>query len=82
MTQLPANILASTILTPDDKQALANVEELPIVNPSFEDDYLKNIVQYYSINPEEMDVEVQKYAVKLLAEGKVNHAWQVLLTTF
>ena len=82
MIQLPSNILASTILTADDKQALANVEELPVVNPSFEDDYLKNIVQYYSINPSEMDVEVQKYAAKLLAEGKVPDAWQVLLTTF
>jgi hypothetical protein len=71
LIQLPSNILASTILSADDKQVLANVEDLPIVNPSFEDDYLKNIVQYYSINPQEMDVEVQKYAAKLLAEGKL-----------
>ncbi|MGI8637665.1 MAG: hypothetical protein ACR2KZ_19880 [Segetibacter sp.] len=82
MIQLPSNIIVSTILTKDAKEALSNVEELPTINPSFEDDYLKNIIQYYSINPQEMDVEVQKYAAKLLAEGKVTHAWQVLLTTF
>ena len=82
MIQLPSNILVSNILSENDKEALANVENLPTVDPAFEDDYLKNIVQYYSINPQEMDVEVQKYAAKLLAEGKVTQAWQVLLTTF
>ena len=80
MIELPAFIVESTILTDKDKSTLSNVEELPIVDPSFYDHQLKNIFQYYSLTPDEMDAEVQKYASKLLAEGKVNEAWQVLLT--
>ena len=42
-------------------------------------DNLKKIIEYYSINPAEMETELQRYAKKLLDEGKVAEAWQVLL---
>lgn len=80
LIELPVSIRESTILSNADKEALANMEELPMVDLKFEDDYLKNIFQYYSLNPQEMDIEVHKYAARLLSEGKVNEAWQVLLT--
>ncbi len=59
---------------------LANVNEFPFVDPVFEDDKLKTIFQYYSINPDEMEAELHLYAKELLDKGKVKEAWQVLLT--
>ncbi|MEP6926454.1 MAG: flavin reductase family protein [Ginsengibacter sp.] len=77
---LPASIKNSKILKGNDLGRLANVYELPFINPAFEDDTLKNIFQYYSIDPQEMEKELHLYAAALLSEGKVNEAWQVLLT--
>ena len=57
------------------------MESLPIVEPSFDDEHLKNIFQYYAINPTDMEKEVHLYAAKLLDEGKVHEAWQVLLAS-
>ena len=47
---------------------------------AFNDDKLKNIIQYFSINPDDMDKELHSYAKTLLDAGKVNEAWQVLLS--
>lgn len=76
---LPDSIKNSKILSGNDLGMLANVHELPFIDPTFEDDKLKNIFQYYSIDPEEMEKELHLYAAHLLDEGKVNDAWQVLL---
>jgi len=76
---LPESIRNSKILTGNNLAQLANVHEMPFIDPSFEDDNLKQIIQYYSINPEEMEKELHSYAKKLLGEGKVKEAWQVLL---
>jgi len=77
---LPHSIRNSKILTGNNLGQLANVHEYPVVNPSFDDKFLKQIIQYYSVNPEEMENELHIYAKKLLDEGKVREAWQVLLT--
>jgi 5,10-methenyltetrahydromethanopterin hydrogenase len=79
--QLPLNITNSTVLTSEEKQQLAGVNEIPVVDPAFEDEKLKNIFQYYSLMPDEMDLEIHKYASALLHQEKVNEAWQVLLST-
>jgi flavin reductase (DIM6/NTAB) family NADH-FMN oxidoreductase RutF len=76
---LPASILNSSILSGNNLGQLANVHDLPIIDPSFADAHLKQIIQYYSINPDEMEKELHSYAKKLLDEGKVREAWQVLL---
>ncbi|HMD00821.1 MAG TPA: hypothetical protein VKH37_11745, partial [Ferruginibacter sp.] len=76
---LPADIRHSKILTGNHLGQLANVHEMPFIDPTFSDDRLKNIIQYYSINPDEMDIELQRYAKELLDAGKVHEAWQVLL---
>ena len=76
---LPENILNSKILTGNDLGHLANVNEMPAINPGFEDGHLKQIIQYYSINPEEMEKELHIYAQKLLKQGDTDAAWQVLL---
>jgi flavin reductase (DIM6/NTAB) family NADH-FMN oxidoreductase RutF len=76
---LPETIRNSTILTGNNLGQLANVHEYPIVDATFEDERLKNIIQYFSINPDEMDNELHRYAKELLDAGKVTEAWQVLL---
>jgi len=76
---LPESVRNSKILTGNDIGHLANVHELPVIEPAFEDAHLKHIIQYYSVNPDEMEKELHLYAKKLLDEGKVTEAWQVLL---
>lgn len=76
---LPQSIRFSKRLTGNHLGLLANVHELPVVEASFDDDHLKNIFQYYSVNPAEMENELHAYAAKLLDENKVHEAWQVLL---
>lgn len=77
---LPSSIRNSKILTGNNLGQLANVNEYPVVDPSFDDVFLRQIIQYYSVNPEEMEKELHRYAKKLLEEGKLKAAWQVLLT--
>lgn len=76
---LPASIRNSKILNGNQLGQLANVHEMPVVEPSYEDAHLKNIIQYYSINPVELEKEIHLHAAKLLDQGKVHDAWQVLL---
>jgi len=76
---LPDPIRNSSILSGNDLGQLANVHELPVVDPAYDDDRLKNIFQYYSVSPDEMEKELHVYARQLLKEGKVAAAWQVLL---
>ena len=76
---LPLAIRNSPILSDNNLGQLGNVHEIPFIDAAFEDDHLKNIIQYYSITPEEMEKELHHYAKKLLEEGKVAAAWQVLL---
>ena len=76
---LPENIRNSSILSGNDIGKLANIQEQPVIDPSFDDDHLKQIIQYYNLNPEEMEKELHLYAKNLLSEGKVREAWQVLL---
>lgn len=77
---LPGDIRKSTVLSGNHLGQLANVNEMPFVDPAFHDDKLKNIIQYYAINPVEMEKELHVYAKELLDQGKLHEAWQVLLT--
>ncbi|WP_126245806.1 flavin reductase family protein [Chitinophaga rhizosphaerae] len=76
---LPPAIRNSHILTGNNLGQLGNVETLPPVDPAFADEHLTNIIQYFSINPEEMEKELHRYAKQLLDSRKVAEAWQVLL---
>lgn len=78
--ELPVSIRNSKIFSADHLFQLASVAEVPMVDPSFEDEKLKNIFQYFSTDPSEMESELHQYAKELLDEGKVAEAWQVLLT--
>lgn len=77
---LPENIRNSKVLTGNDLGMLGNVEQLPEIDPAFDSEDLKKIVQYYSLNPDDMEREIHTLAHRLLQEGKVTEAWQVLLS--
>jgi len=76
---LPESIRYSKILSGNHLAQLANVHEMPVIQPSFDDEHLKNIIQYFSLDPDDMDRELHKYAARLLDDGKVDEAWQILL---
>lgn len=77
--QLPESIRNSSVLTGNHLGMLGNVHEMPDIDASFTDDRVKNIFQYYSVSPAEMETELHKYASELLNAGHVEKAWQVLL---
>ena len=77
---IPENIKNSRYLDSQQIELLDSVNT-PTVDILFDDERLKNICQYYSLSPDEMDAELHKYAAELLSDGKVDEAWQVLLTT-
>jgi flavin reductase (DIM6/NTAB) family NADH-FMN oxidoreductase RutF len=76
---LPHAIRNSKILSGNHLGQLANVHDMPVVDPAFENDALKQIVQYYNLDPKEMEEETHRLAAKFLDEGNVNDAWQILL---
>lgn len=76
---LPVAIRNSKILTGNNLGQLANLHEMPVVDPAYDDNHLKQIIQYYSVNPIEMEKELHRYARQLLDAGKIQEAWQVLL---
>jgi flavin reductase (DIM6/NTAB) family NADH-FMN oxidoreductase RutF len=78
---LPGTIRNSHILTGNNLGQLANVPQQPVIDPAFEDAHLRNIFQYYSIAPEEMEKELHRYAQKLLEKEQIQAAWQVLLAS-
>ena len=79
---LPENIRNSKILSGNDLGQLANICELPIVDATFSDARLKEIIQYFSGNPDEMENELHTYAQQLLKKGNVKEAWQILLSAY
>lgn len=76
---LPPSIRYSSILSGNELGQLANVSEVPVVDAGFDDHHLRQIIQYYSLTPDEMEKELHRYASRLLAQEKVKEAWQVLL---
>ncbi len=78
---LPDGVRNSKIFSGNQLGQLANVHSIPLIDPSFNDDHLRQIIHYFSINPEEMEKEIHRYAQELLEKGRVNDAWQVLLYT-
>ncbi|MBV9988498.1 MAG: flavin reductase family protein [Chitinophagaceae bacterium] len=76
---LPPGIRNSSLLTGNHLGMLANTTTIPAIDPAFSDPQLQQIIQYFSINPGEMEKELHRYAARLLNEGKTEEAWQVLL---
>lgn len=77
---LPPSLIQSRILTSRQKAMLMTWGAVPDVEPYFEDRRLRDIIQYYSQDPQEMEREMHRYAGELLDLGKIREAWQVLRT--
>lgn len=80
MDALPVQIRTSRYLNGNQLGQLANVHEMPVIDPAYEDARLKAIFQYYSVSPDEMEKELFSYAASLLDQGRTKEAWQVLLS--
>lgn len=78
---LPYHIKSSKFLTGNHLGMLGNVASIPTADPAFSNDRVKQIFQYYSLNPSDLDRELHQYAAELLNQEKVDAAWQVLLMT-
>ena len=76
---LPPSIQTSTILTGNQLAQLANSTAIPDIDPVFDDAHVRQIIQYYSINPDEMERELHRHAARLLDAHQTAEAWQVLL---
>src|SRR5688572_1770347 len=61
MDALPESIRTSTIFNGNQLAQLANVHEFPVIDPSFDDEHVKSIVHYFSLNPGDMEKELQIY---------------------
>ncbi len=76
---LPSSIRNSNILTGNNLGQLANVVAVPFIDATFMDERVKNIFQYFALNPTDMEQELHRYAKELLLKNNVQSAWQVLL---
>jgi flavin reductase (DIM6/NTAB) family NADH-FMN oxidoreductase RutF len=74
---LPAQIRNSTVLTGSHLAQLANVERLPEKEAAFHDGRLDALFFYFKGCHQQH--RIHNYAKELLEEGRVDHAWQVLL---
>ncbi len=76
---LPESIRNSKILTGNHLGKLANNQQLPIVDPTFVDEKMNNILENSSLTNATREAKIHTYSATLLDENKVSEAWQVLL---
>jgi flavin reductase (DIM6/NTAB) family NADH-FMN oxidoreductase RutF len=75
---LPKEISNSTILTGNHLAQLANVNELPLLQPAFYDGRLTALCYHLKLDTDKIS-RLHTYAKELIDEGNIEHAWQVLL---
>ncbi|UIR54659.1 flavin reductase family protein [Sphingobacterium sp. SRCM116780] len=79
---LPEHIRLSEVLTGNHLGMLANVEQLPTriaENIGIEDQVIQSLVDHSFADVQERSKKLHQYAAKLLDQGEVTKAWQVLL---
>lgn len=78
--QLPEDIRNSAILTGNQLGLLANIEALPQKDDSIvHDEHTLSLLTMWKDDPVQLRNELQRHAAKLLDEGDIDLAWQVLL---
>jgi flavin reductase (DIM6/NTAB) family NADH-FMN oxidoreductase RutF len=77
---LPESIRQSRILTGNHLGMLANCTAIPAPDPAFYDKQVSDIMQYFAMDAASLESELHRYAASLLDQGKLAHAWQVLLS--
>jgi flavin reductase (DIM6/NTAB) family NADH-FMN oxidoreductase RutF len=80
MDQLPEAIRHSPVLSGNDLGRLASVTEMPVADDAFEDTRLTRIHQSLATDPAARDKALHLYARELVQAGRVQEAWQVLLS--
>jgi hypothetical protein len=78
-TSPPPSSRNSPVLTRNPLGHLGIAHQLPEIDPAYDDAHLRQIFQYYSLKPDEMEKEIHRYAASLLDQGQVQRAWQLLL---
>jgi flavin reductase (DIM6/NTAB) family NADH-FMN oxidoreductase RutF len=78
--QLPLHIRQSDILSGNDLGLLGNSTSIPVVADMQNDERLIEILKDYRSEPSTLKNALHTYAKELLAKGKVDDAWQVLLS--
>lgn len=77
--RLPDYVRQHVALNGNRLAMLANVAEIPTIDPSFSNAILSNILGYHENNPGMINAELWQYAIYLLDNGNPRDAWQVLL---
>ena len=78
--QLPEHIRNSSILTGNQLGLLANIETLPELDESTKnDEHIISLLTMWESDKSQLHNELQRYAAKLLDDGLIDEAWQVLL---
>jgi len=72
-----SDIRNSNTLTGNHLGQLANVSEVPRLDPGFADVKLNEVQRSFNYGSKRKNME--EYAVSLLEDGKLAEAWQVLL---
>jgi flavin reductase (DIM6/NTAB) family NADH-FMN oxidoreductase RutF len=78
MENLPQFIRENSILTNNHLAQLASVKELPDVDETFDDERVEAMHQY--LKGQRLEDRIHQYAKELIDEGKIEYAWQVLLS--
>ncbi|WP_129021911.1 flavin reductase family protein [Edaphocola flava] len=78
--QLPLHIRQSDVLSGNDLGLLGNSTSIPVVADMQNDERLIEILKDYRSEPSTLKNALHTYAKELLAKGKVDDAWQVLLS--
>ncbi|WP_222167237.1 flavin reductase family protein [Edaphocola aurantiacus] len=78
--QLPLHIRQSDVLSGNDLGLLGNSTSIPVVADMQNDERLIEILKDYRSEPSTLKNALHTYAKELLAKGKVEEAWQVLLS--
>ncbi|MFN4316374.1 MAG: hypothetical protein ACK4E0_18970 [Chitinophagaceae bacterium] len=68
----------SRALTGNHLGQLGNVHQPREIDPTYDDARVRHIFQYYSLNRDEMEREIDRYTASPRS-GQLKQAWQVLL---
>jgi len=78
--QLPEHIRNSAILTGNQLGLLANIEQIPNRVESIQhDEHVTSLLAMWADDQVQLNNELQRHAAKLLDEGNIEEAWQILL---
>jgi len=77
---LPESIKTSAALTGNHLAQLASVSQMPVRNSEFKDERLDAILHYFKPQ-NNLQYRIHSYAKELIDDGRVDDAWQVLLST-